>query len=118
MGIGLNAGSENKEAATEFLEWLGTTDFEQLYVNKLPGFFSMSTNSVSYDNPLATEFASLKDGAGLTPRLALDRLSAGTPPLDDEIWRVLQVMYNTGQSPEDATAELQAGLDSWYVPAG
>jgi raffinose/stachyose/melibiose transport system substrate-binding protein len=115
MAFGLNASSKEKEAATEFLEWL---DFEQLYVNKLPGFFSMSSNTISYDNPLATEFASLKDDAGLTPRLALDRLSAGTPPLDDEIWRVVQLMFNSGLSPEEATAELQSSLDSWYTPAG
>jgi len=117
MAIGLNADSEKKEAATEFLEWLGTSEFQQLYVNKLPGFFSMGKEPVTYDDPLAQEFAGLKEGAELTSRLALDRLSAGQPPLDDEIWRVAQLMYNTGMTPEEATAELQAGLDSWYVPA-
>jgi len=117
MAIGLNADSAQKDAATAFLEWLGTPEFQQLYVNKLPGFFSMGTEPVTYDDPLAQEFAGLKEGAELTSRLALDRLSAGQPPLDDEIWRVAQLMYNTGMSPEDATAELQAGLDSWYVPA-
>jgi raffinose/stachyose/melibiose transport system substrate-binding protein len=117
MAFGLNAESKEKEAATEFLEWLGTLEFQQLYVNKLPGFFSMGTEPVTYDDPLAQEFADLKEGAELTSRLALDRLSAGQPPLDDEIWRVAQLMYNSGLSPEDATAELQAGLDSWYVPA-
>lgn len=116
MAFGLNAESEHKDAATEFLEWLGTPEFQQLYVNKLPGFFSMGSEPVTYDNPLAQEFADLKEGAELTSRLALDRLSAGQPPLDDEIWRVTQLMYNTGLSPEEATAELQAGLDSWYVP--
>lgn len=116
MAFGLNAESEHEDAAIAFLEWLGTPEFQQLYVNKLPGFFSMGSEPVTYDNPLAQEFADLKEGAELTSRLALDRLSAGQPPLDDEIWRVTQLMYNTGLSPEDATAELQAGLDSWYVP--
>ena len=60
-----------------------------------PGFFAMSSNPVTYTNPLAQEFANLKNGAKLTPRLALDRLSAGTPPLDDETWRLLQVMFTT-----------------------
>ena len=118
MAFGLNAAGKQKEAATEFLEWLGTPEFQQLYVNKLPGFFSMGAEPVSYDNPLAQEFADLKEGAELTSRLALDRLSAGQPPLDDEIWRVAQLMYNSGLSPEEATAELQTGLDSWYTPAG
>ncbi|MFZ4893665.1 ABC transporter substrate-binding protein [Plantibacter sp. Mn2098] len=117
MAFGLNAKSKQKEAATEFLEWLGTPEFQQLYVNKLPGFFSMGKEPVTYSDPLAQEFAGLKEGAELTSRLALDRLSAGQPPLDDEIWRVAQLMYNSGLSPEDATAELQKGLDSWYKPA-
>jgi raffinose/stachyose/melibiose transport system substrate-binding protein len=116
MAFGLNTSSEQKEAATEFLEWLGTEEFQQLYVNKLPGFFSMGSTPVSYDNPLAQEFAALKEGAELTSRLALDRLSAGQPPLDDEFWRVTQLIYNSGLSPEDAAAELQAGLESWYEP--
>ena len=76
----------------------------------------MSKKPVPYQNALAQEFADLKTGAKLTPRLALDRLSAGNPPLDDEIWRVLQVMYTSDMTPEDATAELQAGLESWYKP--
>ena len=50
----------------------------------------MSNQPVTYDNALAQEFADLKMDAELTPRLALDRLSAGTPPLDDETWRLLQ----------------------------
>ena len=71
---------------------------------------------MTYDNKLAQEFADLKMDAKLTPRLALDRLSAGTPPLDDEIWRLLQVMMNTDQTPEQVADELQAGLASWYKP--
>ena len=76
----------------------------------------MSNQKVSYDNKLAQAWSDLKTGAKLTPRLALDRLSAGTPPLDDETWRVLQVMFNGDETPEAATAELQKGLASWYKP--
>jgi raffinose/stachyose/melibiose transport system substrate-binding protein len=116
QAIGLNAQSKNQEAATEFLNWLATPEFEELYVNKLPGFFAMSNDEVSYDNELAQEFAALKDDAELTPRLALDRLSSGTPPLDDEIWRVLQVMTSGQETPEQATQELQDSLATWYEP--
>lgn len=116
MAIGLNAASEHKEAAMTFLNWIASPDFAEVYVNKVPGFFSMLSAPVSYDNALAQEFADLKVDALLTPRLALDRLSAGTPPLDDEIWVALQRMY-TGESPTQVTEALQAGLDSWYVPA-
>lgn len=118
MAIGMSADTKNKEASQTFLNWLATPEFEELYVNKLPGFFAMSSKAPTYDNELAQAFSDLKTGAELTPRLALDRLSAGTPPLDDEIWRVLQVMYAGDETPEEATAELQSGLESWYTPAG
>ena len=116
QGIGMNAKTEHQEAAQQFLDWLATPEFQSLYVNKLPGFFAMGDEPVTYDDPLAQKFADLKTDAELTPRLALDRLSAGTPPLDDEIWVALQNMYNSDLSAKDATAELQAGLDTWYKP--
>jgi raffinose/stachyose/melibiose transport system substrate-binding protein len=117
MAIGINAKSPNIEAAKVFLEWTATAEFQQLYASTAPGFFAMSDLPIAYDNPLAQAFADLKTGALLTPRLALDRLSAGTPPLDDETWRLLQVMMTTDTTPEAVTQELQAGLESWYKPA-
>ena len=89
-----------QDAAKMFLDWVSGAEFQQLYVNTAPGFFAMSTQPVTYENKLAQDFADLKTGAKLTPRLALDRLSAGTPPLDDEIWRLLQVMMTTDTTPE------------------
>ena len=99
MAIGINTKSANQEAAKTFLTWVTGSEFQQLYVNTAPGFFAMSNQPVTYDNKLAQTFADLKNGAKLTPRLALDRLSAGTPPLDDETWRLLQVMMNTDVLP-------------------
>jgi raffinose/stachyose/melibiose transport system substrate-binding protein len=117
MGIGINAASANKEAAKEFLAWLVTPEFLELYVNKVPGFFSMADVPVTYTNSIAQGFADLKEGAELTPRLGLDRLSSGTPPFDDETWRLMQVMFTDDSvTPEAVAAELQAGLESWYEP--
>lgn len=117
QGVGLNANSKQKEAATVFLEWLASGDFQSVYVNEVPGFFSMGSTPVTYSNPLAQAFADLKQGAELTPRLQLDRLSAGTPPLDDNTWAVLQTVMNEGVTPADASAKLQKDLESWYEPA-
>ena len=117
QGVGLNAKSKNKAASKVFLDWLGTTGFQNIYGNKVPGFFSMGTAPITYSNKLAAEFAALKKGAKLTPRLALDRLSAGTPPLDDDTWAVLQTVLNDGESAQAAQEKLQTDLDSWYKPA-
>ncbi|WP_423066875.1 ABC transporter substrate-binding protein [Devosia sp. CN2-171] len=116
MAIGINASSKNQDAAKTFLTWVSGPEFQQIYVNTAPGFFAMSNQPVKYENALAQAFADLKTGALLTPRLALDRLSAGTPPLDDEIWRLLQVMMTSDTTPEQVAEELQTGLSSWYSP--
>ena len=116
MAIGINASSKNQDAAKTFLTWVSGPEFQQIYVNTAPGFFAMSNQPVKYETALAQAFADLKTGALLTPRLALDRLSAGTPPLDDEIWRLLQVMMTSDTTPEQVAEELQAGLSSWYSP--
>jgi raffinose/stachyose/melibiose transport system substrate-binding protein len=116
MAIGINAASENKDAAKVFLEWVAGPEFQELYVNGAPGFFAMALEPVAYNDELAQSFADLKDGALLTPRLGLDRLSAGTPPFDDETWRLLQVMFGSDTTPDEVTTELQAGLESWYEP--
>jgi raffinose/stachyose/melibiose transport system substrate-binding protein len=117
MAIGINARSANKDAARTFLNWVAGPEFQEAYVNEAPGFFAMSNQKVAYKNALAQQFADLKTGARLTPRLALDRLSSGNPPLDDDIWRVVQTMMNGDSiTPEAATAELQKGLSSWYGP--
>jgi raffinose/stachyose/melibiose transport system substrate-binding protein len=117
MAIGVSAASKHQDAARTFLTWVAGKKFQEVYVNAAPGFFAMSNQPVHYENALAQKFADLKTGAQLTPRLALDRLSAGTPPLDDETWRLLQVMFiNADTTPEQVAGELQAGLASWYKP--
>jgi raffinose/stachyose/melibiose transport system substrate-binding protein len=117
QGVGLNSHSKNKAASKVFLDWLGTTDFQKIYVDKVPGFFSMGKAPVPYTNALSQQFADLKKGAKLTPRLALDRLSSGTPPLDDNTWTVLQTVLNDGVSASAAQQKLQTDLDTWYKPS-
>lgn len=116
MAIGINADTKNEAAARTFLDWIAGPEFQAIYVDTAPGFFAMAKEPVPYKNALAQEFADLKVGAKLTPRLALDRLSAGNPPLDDEIWRVLQVMFTSDMTPVDGVVELQSDLSSWYGP--
>ena len=41
IGIGMNAKTENAEAARTFLNWVGSAEFASLYANSLPGFFSL-----------------------------------------------------------------------------
>ena len=69
IGIGINAASPNKEAAKTFVEWVGTTEFAELYGNALPGFFSLSKEPITIENPLAQEFVAWRGECEATIRL-------------------------------------------------
>lgn len=117
MGIGINAASSHKKQAKVFLEWIASSEFQTLYANALPGFFGMGKAPVTLENPLAQEWVDLRDGAELTPRLGLDKLSGGNPDWETKVETTLVAMLTTDKmTPEQAAAEMQKSLESWYPP--
>ena len=116
IGMGINAASPNKEAARKFVEWVGSPEFAELYGNALPGFVPLATAPVKLDDPLAQEFVSWRGQCDATIRLPYQIISRGTPNLWNEMWVVSANVVNGTQTPEDAAAQLQKGLESWYAP--
>jgi len=116
LGMGINAASPNKEAAKAFIQWVGTKEFAELYSNALPGFFSLSKEPITLENPLAKEFVAWRGECEATIRLPYQVLSRGTPNLESELWVVSANVINGTQTPQDAAAQLQKGLASWYAP--
>ena len=117
IGIGLNAKSANADAAKTFLTWVASPEFATIYANALPGFFSLSSTPVKMEDPLAQEFVSWRETCEPTIRSTYQILSRGTPNLENETWVKSANVINGTQTPEEAAAELQKGLDSWYKPA-
>jgi raffinose/stachyose/melibiose transport system substrate-binding protein len=117
IGIGMNANTENAEAARTFLEWVGSPEFASLYGNALPGFFPLSNGEITLENPLAQEFISWRDECESTIRSTYAILSRGTPNLENETWNASANVINGTETPADAAARLQEGLESWYTPA-
>ena len=116
IGIGLNAKSPNQEAAKTFLSWVASPEFATIYANALPGFFSLSSTPVEMEDPLAQEFVSWREKCESTIRSTYQILSRGTPNLENETWVKSANVINGTQTPEEAAAELQKGLESWYEP--
>ncbi len=117
IAMGLNPASENAEAAKVFLDWMGSEEFAQLYSNALPGFFSLSKHAISLDDPLANEFISWRAECDSTIRSAAQILTrGGTPNLWSGMWTASANVINGTQTPSEAAAGLQAGLESWYEP--
>jgi raffinose/stachyose/melibiose transport system substrate-binding protein len=117
IALGLNAASPNAEAATAFLEWVGSPEFATLYGNALPGFFPLQTEAVAIEDPLAQEFLSWRGKCESTIRSTYQILSRGVPNLENETWNASANVLRGAETPEAAAARLQQGLESWFKPA-
>ncbi|MES0884263.1 ABC transporter substrate-binding protein [Roseibium sp. SCP14] len=116
IGIGMNAKSENPEAARTFLAWVASPEFASIMGNALPGFFPLSKEPVELEDPLAKEFASWRDECESTIRSTYHILSRGTPNLENETWGASVAAIKGTSSPEELGAKLQEGLATWYEP--
>lgn len=116
IGIGMNAATPNAEAATVFLNWVGSSEFATIFANALPGFFPLSSAPVTLEDPLAQEFISWRSECESSIRSTYQILSRGTPNLENDTWNASVAVIKGAESPEDAGARLQAGLASWYEP--
>ncbi len=116
IGMGLNAASENKEAARAFLSWMATPEFAELYANALPGFFPLSDAPVELTDPLAQEFLSWRDDCESTIRSSYQILSRGEPNNENQLWNVSARLLNGEISAQEAGDIVQEGLEVWYEP--
>jgi len=116
IGIGMNAATENAEAAKVFLAWVGSPEFASIFGNALPGFFPLSNTPVELEDPLAKEFVGWRGECESTIRSTYQILSRGTPNLENETWGASVAAIKGTSSPEELGQELQTGLASWYEP--
>jgi raffinose/stachyose/melibiose transport system substrate-binding protein len=116
IGIGMNANTPHPEAAKEFLNWVASPEFASLFANELPGFFALSNEPVELEDPLAQEFLSWREECESTIRSTYAILSRGTPNLENDTWNASVQVIKGEETPEEAAARLQQGLESWYTP--
>jgi len=112
----MNAATVHPEEANTFLSWVASDEFAKLYANALPGFFPLSNAQVTLDDEIANEFLSWRQTCESTIRNSYQILSRGEPNLENELWRVSAAVMNGSLTPEQASQEIQAGLDQWYKP--
>ncbi|WP_170475638.1 ABC transporter substrate-binding protein [Ruegeria arenilitoris] len=116
IGIGMNAATENAEAARTFLAWVASPEFAKIFGNALPGFFPLSNEPVELEDPLAKEFVSWRGDCETTIRSTYQILSRGEPNLELETWNASANVIRGAETPADAGQRLQDGLASWYAP--
>jgi raffinose/stachyose/melibiose transport system substrate-binding protein len=117
IALGMNAATKHPAETKQFLEWVASKEFAELYSNALPGFYSLSKEQITLKDPLAQEFLSWRGQCKSTIRNSYQILSRGEPNLENELWRVSAAVINGTLTPEQAAQEIQAGLDKWYKPA-
>ncbi len=118
MAIGVSANSQHPDEAKQFADWLASDEFIDIFTNSLPGFYSLRNDPPPVTNALAQEIQDIAQSAkGWTPRLSIDRLSAGTPSLELEKQATLQsFMGDQSMTGADVAAHLQEVLEASYTP--
>ncbi len=116
-GLGMNAHTQHPAAALKFLQWVATHQFAQLYTNALPGFFPLLPGHYTIADPLGAQFLSTRTNCNSTIRFTYQFLSRGTPNLENALWDSSAQVINGTETPQQAAATLQHGLDSWYHPS-
>jgi len=115
-GFGVNSASPNQAAAKKLLTWFTTKEFAQAYATGLPGFFPLSKDKITIDNPMAQAWLNLRDGAIVTAPIGMDKMNTGTPNFFSVMTNILNVMMTTKKTPAEAAADFQKSLSSWYPP--
>lgn len=116
-GIGINAASDNVEAARTVIDWFTTDDAASLIASELPGFFPIKNDPPEVENPVANEFLSWNADHQTDVRLSWPVLSDGSPDAYALIQAGAVGVVNGSMTPEEAAADMQAGLAEWYEPA-
>jgi raffinose/stachyose/melibiose transport system substrate-binding protein len=116
IGLGMNSATEHPEEAREFLEWVTGSEFAAAYGNAVVGQVPLTAQPVELEDPLLAAFVASTTECEVTIRPAYQFLDRGDPNTTLELFRVSAAVLQGEMSPEQAAAELQAALDSWYTP--
>ena len=112
-GIGMNNNTKYPEEAKTYMKWLASSEYAQLYMNELPGFFSYTPGSYSLTNTLAKEMEDYVADSVPTVRTVWEKMSAQAPSGNELVGEAIQKMYAGELTPAQAAKYVDDGL-SWY----
>ncbi len=118
VGIGVNPASPNVDAALEFVEWVGTSEFGDTRALVQPGQFSMQVPAVATKDELSQEFQTWRQECDTSLRLTSQVLGRGPDNIERFMWDLVSDVVAGRTTAEQAAQQLDDELYSWYVPAG
>ena len=114
FAIGVNARSDHKAEAQQFLDWLSAPAAAELFANELPGFFPFHKTASPIDNPYAQVFLNFNRDRSLDALWASERLGEGLPNGYSLMMAGTLGVIQGGLTPLEAAEMLQKGLSQWF----
>jgi raffinose/stachyose/melibiose transport system substrate-binding protein len=112
---GVSAMSEHPEEATALVEWMGSTEFAQLFANEINQLPALP--GIEPQDELLGEVAALYEEAP-TPYMLLTDFRYGEPSGTDLIGAGIAQMMLGDATPEDVADSVQRGVEQWFEPQG
>jgi raffinose/stachyose/melibiose transport system substrate-binding protein len=109
----VTANSDNPEQALDFVNWLGSPEFGQLFTDRLAQISPIE--GVTPTDPLLSEIVELWNEAS-TPYMLLVHFRYGQPWGTAVIGQDLQRVFLDRMTPIEAAASLQSQMATWFTP--
>ncbi len=111
-GYAGNAKTDHPEAVQKFLTFLASPEFAQVFANSLNNISPIP--GVTFENPLLQEVAELNQNS--IPYIMLVHFRYQEPTGSVLLQAAVQKMLAGEQTPEQAAAEVTAGIATYYEP--
>lgn len=109
----INAKSENQEHAIEFLNWLASPEFGQLFVDEINQFSAIT--GLSYSDPVMNQMNDLFQ-SGPTAYIHLVDMRYGEPLGSTLIGEGIQSMFLGDLDSAGVATKVQEGISTWFTP--
>ena len=111
-GYAVNAASPNKEAALRLVNWMGTTEFGNMFSNTLGNISPI--NGVEITDPILHHVAELNKTA--VPHLNVVYFRFGKPTGSEILQANITKMMSGDMTPEQVGVEMTNGIATWFAP--
>lgn len=112
---GVSAASDQPEEAMALVEWMGSEEFGQLFVDEIAQLSAVP--GLEPQDELLREIASLYEEAP-SPYLLLTDFRYGDPWGTDLMGGGIQQLMLGDATPEEVAENLQRGVEQWFTPEG
>ena len=110
---GINAATQHPEAALEFIRFLATEEYGTMFTNTLQQISAVP--GVEPENEILAEVVALMEESA-SPYLMLTAFRYGQPSGSTLLQNELQGVFAGEITVDEALANIQAGLETWYEP--